>query len=167
MSLISDIGMIFMNIPDALLEAQRIQNDFRAFEDAVKFGLYQRDFALRGVIITGMEQPPRIISWQTADTWAALEALNTIAGTSFTREQYLRNPDIVFREFSALESKSAFLNEFNANRSRRNDALYELAMHQAESRPTETIQPQPQNLPPYNPSQDTPLPPEAMRDMIV
>jgi len=120
-----DLAKVFTSIPKARTEAEKLQGDFRFFEDNALLGLYNFDFQLRGVLVTEGGQPPQIISWETVYTYESLRALNSIAETSFTREDFLRNPEAIIRAHDGIRGNEigAFNRQAERNRSHRNEEI--------------------------------------------
>ena len=99
-----DLVSLGVSIPVASADARSVQNDFLTLYGQLVFGLYQRDFDLRGILVTEDGRPPQIHSWPTVYTSAALNALNNLAGTSFTMDDYMRNPNEIFNAYENLSS---------------------------------------------------------------
>ena len=159
-----DLAMVFASIPAASAEARGIQNDFRTFESSVLLGAYNERFHLRGVLVTEDGRLPEIISWPTVATESSLNALNSVAGTNFTWEDYLRNPNAVMEAFDGVRWTDFcdFDRIARANyNSRNNDVREQVTSPTVQPR---IERPQPQ-LPNPSPSPPSNLPPGSIEYM--
>lgn len=137
-----DLASIFADIPLARAEMQNIQSDFTYFGHRVDVGNFHEHFSLTGVVITENGQPPKIVSWPTADTWDALMALNStlqahdnlsdiiehpesVRWTHYTWEQFRQNPHIIFEVYTLLnpDGMDDFVPRITTHRNRRNTRL--------------------------------------------
>jgi len=136
---------VIAGLSSARNDARNIQNDFIRMTDYALFALYQRDFALRGVVITSTDQPPQIVSWPTTNTIPSLYAFNSVLSynrsdlkymsddpdviiqTHFTWEEFAQDPQMAFDMYALLslnsDWSSSLYERIGENRANRNDII--------------------------------------------
>lgn len=123
-----DAVRLFVEMPSAMAEAQGIQSDFRSLGNQALIGNFHEHFGLRGVVVTETGQTPQMFGWPTVSTTNALNALNSVFSeanrqgglaritrpnvaipqTSFTWQQFLENPTVVFMAYAALNEVGVY-----------------------------------------------------------
>jgi len=164
-SVIINLSTIGINIAPAAKDAGGVQDDFMTLYGQLRYGLYQRDFELRGVIIEHQGQPPRFQSWATAHTHGALDVFNNVAGTNFTWEDYMKNPAEIYRIYSEVldsSQRTRIYRELREYQSERENEFSQQATRE------EHVQPPPQaSRPQADPPRNQQKGPLDHGDMII
>ena len=114
---LQDIKGLFSNTNTA----NNVRRDISSLELISRYGDFQRDFAMTGVVISESGRPPQAVNFPTENTFVSLTTFNNLMNQfdgrldrifqegrtpsstpQFTLDQFLQNPNAVFEVYSNL-----------------------------------------------------------------